>query len=249
MTQEELDALMSGSLDDISLEEESEKSKQDDDMTSKTDKDQVTSEDELQEDFDNGLNSEEAKNYKINSQIAWPPPPPTEDHKMVKQLDDVTKDSEVKATEMFDKLETITNFCSDAEASVNDAIEGLEYNIELFTTLCDKFPNVATFKEALEKNSNLKSQIEATINDLQMGQDEVMMIMDMMQYQDIHRQKIERVINVMRALSKYMSSLFEGSIDDEKRVSSAIHIQGDTETENIVSNEDIEALIESLSKK
>lgn len=53
----------------------------------------------------------------------------------------------------------------------------------------------------------------------------------------------------MRALSKYMSSLFEGSIDDEKRVGSAIHIQGDTETENVVSNEDIEALIESLTKK
>lgn len=58
-----------------------------------------------------------------------------------------------------------------------------------------------------------------------MGQDEIMMIMDMMQYQDIHRQKIERVINVMRALANIRSSLFEGSIDDEKRVGSAIHIQ------------------------
>lgn len=42
-----------------------------------------------------------------------------------------------------------------------------------------------------------------------------MMAMDAMQYQDIHRQKIERVINVMRALSRYMSSLFEGKIDDK----------------------------------
>jgi len=53
----------------------------------------------------------------------------------------------------------------------------------------------------------------------------------------------------MRALSKYMSSLFEGKIDDEKRVASAVHIAGDTHTENLVSNDDIEALIESLGKK
>jgi len=63
-----------------------------------------------------------------------------------------------------------------------------------------------------------------------------------MQYQDIHRQKIERVINVMRALSKYMSTLFEGKIDDEKRVSSAHHIIGDTHND-LASVDDIEALL------
>lgn len=247
MTQEELDALMSGGLDDESLAEEEIK-----DETLGDVKENITDDDKSQKDKKDEydpLNSEEAKNYRINSASAWPPPPPTEDHKMVKQLDDVTKDSEVKATEMFDKLETITNFCSDAESSANDTIEGIEYNVGLFTTLCEKFPNVETFKEALEKNNEFKSKLQSTIDNLQMAQDEIMMIMDMMQYQDIHRQKIERVINVMRALSKYMSSLFEGSIEDEKRVSSAIHIQGDTETENVVTNEDIEALIESLTKK
>jgi hypothetical protein len=63
-----------------------------------------------------------------------------------------------------------------------------------------------------------------------------------MQYQDIHRQKIERVINVMRALSKYMNTLFEGKISDEKRVSSAVHISGDTHND-LASNDDIEALL------
>ena len=53
----------------------------------------------------------------------------------------------------------------------------------------------------------------------------------------------------MRALSKYMNSLFEGKIDDEKRVGSAMHIEGDTTTEDVVSNADIEALIDSLGKK
>ena len=44
-----------------------------------------------------------------------------------------------------------------------------------------------------------------------------------------------------------MSSLFEGKIDDTKRVSSAVHIQGD-KTENVVNEEDIEALIASFGK-
>jgi hypothetical protein len=73
--------------------------------------------------------------------------------------------------------------------------------------------------------------------------------MDIMQYQDIHRQKIERVINVMRALSGYMSNLFEGKIDDGKRVGSAVHIHGDESTNDIVSNDDIEALIANLGTK
>ena len=77
---------------------------------------------------------------------------------------------------------------------------------------------------------------------LQSSGDSIMSVMDIMQYQDIHRQKIERVINVMRALSKYMNTLFEGKIDDDKRVSSAQHIVGDTHND-IASNDDIEALL------
>ncbi|NLM99964.1 MAG: chemotaxis protein, partial [Campylobacteraceae bacterium] len=122
-------------------------------------------------------------------------------------------------------------------------------NIDLFANLVEKFPNVDSFQKALEENKNLKESIDEIILNAQNGEDDIMMTMDIMQYQDIHRQKIERVINVMRALSKYMSSLFEGKIEDAKRVSSAVHIQGDSTTEDIVTNEDIEALIESLGKK
>ena len=51
----------------------------------------------------------------------------------------------------------------------------------------------------------------------------------------------------MRALARYMSSLFEGKIDDNKRVSSAVHIPGD-KTENVVNESDIEALIANFGK-
>ncbi|EAI3529807.1 chemotaxis protein, partial [Campylobacter coli] len=176
------------------------------------------------------------------------PPPPNQEHKVVHQLDDVTKDSELKATEMMDKLESINNFFADSENLFSEIDKVLAKNIEIFSKLNEKFPNVVSFNEALQLNSKVKKTSQEIIDKLQCGQDEVMMAMDAMQYQDIHRQKIERVINVMRALSRYMSSLFEGRIDDKKRVSSAVHIEGDSTTD-IVSNDDIEALIASLGQK
>ena len=52
----------------------------------------------------------------------------------------------------------------------------------------------------------------------------------------------------MRALSGYMNSLFASNKDDKKRVSSAVHLVGD-DTENVVGEEDIEALIASFGQK
>ena len=249
MTQEELDALMAGGLED-DLGDTKDASQEVADVKEETDEvAEVAEAMSAKADEPQVNSSKHGENYRVSADGVWPPPPPTEDHKMVHQLDDVTRDSEEKATQMFDKLETINNFFMDAESDSNSLKEAINSNVELFTTLSEKFPNIAAFSEALEKNNSLLGTIDNIIGNLQMGQDEIMMAMDMMQYQDIHRQKIERVINVMRALSKYMNTLFEGRIDDDKRVGSAVHIAGDTTTENLVSNDDIEALIESLGKK
>lgn len=230
MTQEELDALMAGDLDDMEEPEQAKEEAKEEPNEINTNKTSI-----------------EIENYRISSGGEWPPPPPTKDHKMVHQLDDVTKDSEVKMTEIFDKLESVNNFLMESEEHANGVTELVAKQKELFTTLKEKFPNVKKFDEALQDCEAMQEKIDSLISDTQMGEDEIMMIMDIMQYQDIHRQKIERVINVMRALSKYMNSLFEGKIEDEKRVSSAVHIKGD-DTEDVVSNEDIEALISSLGK-
>ena len=249
MTQEELDALMAGGLED-DLGDTKDASQEVADVKEETDEvAEVAEAMSAKADEPQANSSKHGENYRVSADGVWPPPPPTEDHKMVHQLDDVTRDSEEKATQMFDKLETINNFFMDAESDSNSLKDAINSNVELFTTLSEKFPNIAAFSEALEKNNSLLGTIDNIIGNLQMGQDEIMMAMDMMQYQDIHRQKIERVINVMRALSKYMNTLFEGRIDDDKRVGSAVHSAGDTTTENLVSNDDIEALIESLGKK
>ncbi len=248
MTQEELDALMAGDLDDLDGDDEKVGTAETDNSIAdkeigksiKDDLEDSESVEDLQKD---------ASEYKADANMAWPPPPPTEDHKMVSQLDDVTKDSEVKATQIFDKLDSINGVLMDIETDIENISLKTDNNMALFLKLSEKFPNIKEFQKALDDNHDIKDKLDEIKTKAQGAEDEIMMAMDIMQYQDIHRQKIERVINVMRALSKYISLLFEGSIDDEKRVGSAVHIHGDENTDDLVTTDDIEAIIESLGKK
>ncbi|MBD3810263.1 MAG: chemotaxis protein [Sulfuricurvum sp.] len=235
MTQEELDALMSGEIDLDEAYEEPELSE--------------TVEAEADEAPQTHYNETDLDKYRVSAIHSWPPPPPTDDNKMVHQLDDVTKESEAKASEIFDLIEGISNDLSDGEKEIKTIRAAIESNIELFATLSVKFPHVEAFKNQLDKNKTAQKSVESILDILQNGGDTIINIMDIMQYQDIHRQKIERVINVMRALSIYMNHLFEGKIDDDKRVSSAVHIHGDTTTEDVVSSDDIEALLASFGNK
>lgn len=174
----------------------------------------------------------------------WSPPLPSQEHKVVHQLDEVTRDSEEKAIEMMDRLEAIGRFFSHSEVNLGSIKENTEKNVEIFSTLSEKFPHIQTFKSALEHNTKALEASNDIFKLLQQGQDEVFVSMDAMQYQDIHRQKIERAVNVMRALNRYMNSLFEGKINDDKRTSSAVHIAGDSK--EVMKDDDIEDLIASL---
>ena len=227
MTQEELDALMDG--------------------------------DNIQESIDGGEDSGDSKecetgecitedNYRVEADRQWPPPPPNDDHKVVHQLDDVTKDSEIKGTQICDQLEIMSS-CSDDISKKNKQLKAfLDSQEEIFSKLCTNFPHIKTFQNALEevkKINALSDEIKQSCNSIS---DASMQAMDLMQFQDIHRQKIERVINVMRALAQYMNSLFESKIDDSKRVSSAVYIAGD-DKDDVADDNEIEALIASFGKK
>ncbi len=228
MTQEELDALMSGGMD-------------------MDDTDDDSQEEHTEEETDDEPAQEDINPIVEKVESAELPFPATDENKMVHQLDDVTKESEEKASEIFDIIENISSDLMDKEETLNSVSEVLNSNIELFTTLCDKFPDVQTFQIQLEKNQTALNEISEVVEVLQNSGDSIMNVMDIMQYQDIHRQKIERVINVMRALSKYMNTLFEGKIDDDKRVASATHIAGDTHND-LASTDDIEALLDQFGK-
>ncbi|HIO70415.1 MAG TPA: chemotaxis protein [Campylobacterales bacterium] len=179
-----------------------------------------------------------------------PPPPPSDDTRMVDQLDTVTKDSEQKASEIFDAVEKINESLSDMEEKIKNEIQNtITWNIEMFEKLSKQFPDIPQFQEGLEKNREILKYLDDIVEILYNDQDETMTIMDKLQYQDIHRQKIERVINVMRSLALYMNHLFSSSkVKDEERVASARHIAGDN-TEDLVDESDLEALIASIGNK
>ncbi|MBL0708370.1 MAG: chemotaxis protein [Sulfurimonas sp.] len=229
MTQEELDALMNGDVEELEETQE------------------VDSDESVEEEKTEGEGEGEIpKGYSEDTSHHWPLPA-TDENKMVHQLDDVTKESEEKATEIFDIIEGISSDLMEKEENLDKIKEVVASNIELFKTLSKKFPDVEAFKEQLEKNESALAESTNALETLQNAGDSIMNVMDIMQYQDIHRQKIERVINVMRALAKYMNTLFEGKVDDENRVSSAQHIVGDTHND-IASTDDIEALLAQFSK-
>lgn len=230
MTQEELDALMNSDLSDGDLDN-LENEAQAHSQGSKSDT-------EIQG----------AEGYRLDADKKWPPPPPTDEHKVVHQLDDVTKDSEVKGTQIFDQLEIMSSSADEVSKKNKQLKKFLQSQEELFQKLCDSFPNIETFSNTLteiQSAQKLCKEITLSCDD---ASDACMQAMDLMQYQDIHRQKIERVINVMRALAQYMNSLFEGKVDDSKRVGSATYIAGD-DNPDVANDDDIEALIASFGKK
>ena len=241
MNQEELDALMNEATNDEIIAEDAldtlaEVSSDNEEQTAELESEEVVESAEIKKTTPNG--------YTEDTASQWPLPA-TNENKMVDQLDDVTKESEEKASEIFDIIEGISNDMMDEEENINNVVEVLSSNIELFTTLSAKFPDVEAFTVQLGKNEQALKETNETLELLQKSGDSIMNVMDIMQYQDIHRQKIERVINVMRSLAKYMNTLFESKIDDASRTSSAQHIEGDSHNET-ASTDDIEALLEQF---
>lgn len=232
MTQEELDALMSEGDSGLQSIDTPESSEEPAEMA-----DEIAAKDGF-----------DPNNFRVQASKHWPPPPPDKDHKVVHQLDDVTRDTEVKAGEVFDQLDIIS---SNAESIVKSSKKLKAYfkeQEELFNKLTEHFPHVASFKNALESTQAMSKELGEITDGANNCSDAILQAMDIMQFQDINRQRIERVINVMRALAQYMNSLFESKIDDSKRVASAVYITGD-ENPNIADAEDIENLIASFGQK
>lgn len=239
MTQEELDTLVMSKEIDLGAKEMPE-----DFLGDETEK--TFEEHEKNEDFSAGFI--DPHNFKVEAGKKWPPPPPTQDHKVVRQLDDVTRDSEVKASQIFDQLDFIGGNIDKILKSSKEIKKILDNNEEVFERLSSKFPDIELFANSFEASKQASKTLKVIIDEANECSDASLQAIDIMQFQDIHRQKIERVINVMRALAQYMNSLFEGKIDDNKRVSSAVYIAGD-DKDDMASEEDIEALIASFGKK
>lgn len=183
--------------------------------------------------------------YSQDTSHYWPMPA-TQENKMVSQLDDVARESEAKATEIFDILNGVYSEFVDKEKKISDILKIFDANIILFEKLNLKFPEVKAFDSGLRKNKAALQDADNIFNTFCSDSELLINCMDVMQYQDINRQKIERVINVMRSLSNYMNNLLEGKLKEDKRAPSACHIVGDSHN-RLVSNDEIEELLSQFA--
>jgi len=177
---------------------------------------------------------------KINSGVF--PLPVDEDTKVVNQLSAVASDSEEKATKIFDVLSNILDYNNDIQNDVQALSTFNEKQIAMLASLSQKFPNIDVFQQNLEQAQQMGSHISDANEKLNEGNTEIFQAMELMQYHDINRQKIERVMSVIRKLSTYLNNLFEDEGNREE-VAVARHIHGDNGTEDLMGDEDLEALI------
>lgn len=179
---------------------------------------------------------------KINEGVF--PLPAEKDTKVVNQLSQVANDSEEKVSQIFDVLSLaldnnneIRNYIKDFESFVN-------MQAGLLSSLNNKFPNIKIFDEHLN-SANKASESIKSLKELVNSEDlEIFQGMELMQFNDINRQKIERVMSVIRKLSMYLNNLFE---DDgaTKDVAIAKHIHGDDTSD--LAGDDLDKLIAEFS--
>lgn len=180
---------------------------------------------------------------KINEGVI--PLPAEKDTKVVNQLNQVANDSEEKVSQIFDVLSLGLDNNNEFRTKVSD-IEGfLVSQDKLLKSLNAKFPNIEVFKHHLQKVEEVNKSLEDMKTIMNAEDMKIFEAMELMQFNDINRQKIERVMSVIRKLSLYLNNLFEDDYT-EQEIAVAKHIHGD-EGEVLI-GEDLDKLIEEFGK-
>ena len=166
--------------------------------------------------------------------------PVEKEHKVVNQLNEVAEDSEEKASKIFDVLSYILDENSEIQQFTKNINEFVEKQTSLLEALNAKFPQLSVVSENLEMAKNIAPMIDNITTKLDAENNQIFSAMDLMQFHDINRQKIERVMAVIKKLSNYLNGIFEDD-SNKPEVQIAKHISGDAST--TVDAEDIESLI------
>ena len=174
------------------------------------------------------------------------PFPAEKDTKVVNQLSQVANDSEEKVSQIFDVLSLTLDNNGDIRNKLKLYEGFVNSQINLLNSLNSRFPNIKVFNEHLSSANNINASISELKKSLNEEDNQIFQAMELMQFNDINRQKIERVMSVIRKLSLYLNNLFE---DDGtgKEVAVAKHIHGDA-TEDLI-GDDLDKLIAEFSNK
>jgi len=173
------------------------------------------------------------------------PLPSSNEHKIVNQLNQVAEDSEEKASQIFDVLSFILDENEKVESALNKNSKFIESQVELLTKLTTKFPKIQLLQDQLNDANDLKNTCSDTKNVVAEENNKIFEAMELMQYHDINRQKIERVMSVIRKLTTYLNGIFEDD-SNKPEVQIAKHISGDSN--NTLDNDDLDSLINEFNK-
>ncbi len=168
------------------------------------------------------------------------PFPAENDTKVVNQLSQVANDSEEKVSQIFDVLSLTLDNNNELRNSIKQIENFVTAQSNLLVSLNNRFPNIKVFDEHLLNANNIAGLLKSS-KDLMNNEDsKIFEAMELMQFNDINRQKIERVMSVIRKLSLYLNNLFE---DDgtSKDIAVAKHIHGDNTGDLI--GDDLDKLI------
>jgi hypothetical protein len=174
------------------------------------------------------------------------PFPAESDTKVVTQLSQVANDSEEKVSQIFDVLSLGLDNNNEFRKTFKEYDVFIASQMDLLTSLSSKFPNIKVFDENLKSVQVMRESLEKLKNLLNDSDNSIFQGMELMQFNDINRQKIERVMSVIRKLSIYLNNLFE---DDGKTANlpMAKHIAGDENDD--LAGDDLDKLIEEFSQK
>ena len=179
---------------------------------------------------------------KINEGIF--PLPAEKDTKVVNQLSQVANDSEEKVSQIFDVLSLTLDNNNEFRNYIKNFESFIKTESDLLISLNNKFPNIKVFDEHLASANKVSTSLKDLKNLINSEDSKIFEAMELMQFNDINRQKIERVMSVIRKLSLYLNNLFE---DDgaTKEIAIAKHIHGDS-TDDLI-GDDLDKLIAEFS--
>ncbi len=165
------------------------------------------------------------------------PYPVEPEHKVVDQLSRVTQDGEAKAGEVFDSISDAVDKLNNIDQQLTQLNTQTMNMMKFVMALQTKFPNIEVIGKKSQDVQLMLTSIETIKNNSNEATNDLFKAMETMQYQDISRQKIERVINVVKKLSEYLNNVFETD-STKPDVKIAKHIHGDTTDGNVLADED-----------
>ncbi len=158
---------------------------------------------------------------------------------IIKKLEE-TNSSTQKSIKIFDIFSHILNYNNNIRDNIDALNEFNNKQITMLLSLNNKFPNIEAFKINLEQAKKMESHINNINKKLNDENIEISQIMELIQYYDINKQKIEKIISVIRKLSIYLNNFFG---NEEKR---EVMVANYTHKEII---KDLEVLIVEFNKK